>query len=70
MSQTVEGAAPAPSTTHPAFGSGRLESTALGPFVLGDGTRLAELVVAWRHDGPPPGQAPQVVVVHALTGSA
>jgi len=26
--------------------------------------------VAWRHDGPPPGAAPQVVVVHALTGSA
>ena len=70
MSQTVEGAAPAPSTTPPAFGSGRLETTALGPFVLGNGTRLAELVVAWRHDGPPPGQAPQVVVVHALTGSA
>jgi homoserine O-acetyltransferase/O-succinyltransferase len=70
MSQTVEGAASAPSTTPPAFGSGRLETTALGLFVLGDGTRLAELVVAWRHDGPPPGDAPQVVVVHALTGSA
>jgi homoserine O-acetyltransferase len=26
--------------------------------------------VTWRHDGPPPGAAPQVVVVHALTGSA
>jgi homoserine O-acetyltransferase len=70
MSQTVEGAGAAPSTTLPAFGSGRLETTALGPFVLGDGTRLPELVVAWRHDGPPPGTAPQVVVVHALTGSA
>ncbi|HUQ79134.1 MAG TPA: alpha/beta fold hydrolase [Patescibacteria group bacterium] len=51
-------------------GSGRLESTALGSFRLGDGTEVPELVVAWRHDGPPPGQAPQVVVVHALTGSA
>jgi homoserine O-acetyltransferase len=70
MTQTVEGAGAAPSTTLPALGSGGLETTALGPFVLGDGTRLAELVVAWRHDGPPPGEAPQVVVVHALTGSA
>ena len=70
MTQTVEGVAAAPSTAAPAFGSGRLQSTALGPFVLGDGTRLPELVVAWRHDGPPPGAGPQVVVVHALTGSA
>jgi homoserine O-acetyltransferase/O-succinyltransferase len=38
--------------------------------VLGDGTRLPELVLAWRHDGPPPEKAPQVLVVHALTGSA
>jgi len=70
MTQTVGGVAAAPSTTPPAFGSGRVETTALGPFVLGDGTRLPQLVVAWRHDGPPPGEAPQVVVVHALTGSA
>jgi len=70
MTPIVEGAGAAPSTTFPAFGSGRLETTALGPFVTGDGTRLPELVVAWRHDGPPPGAAPQVVVVHALTGSA
>ena len=77
MTQTVGGAAAAPPITSPAtpaafpaFGSGRVETTALGPFVLGDGTRLPELVVAWRHDGPPPGDAPQVVVVHALTGSA
>jgi homoserine O-acetyltransferase len=60
----------APSADLPAFGTGELESTRLGPFRLGDGTELAELVVAWRHDGPPPGDAPQVVVVHALTGSA
>ena len=82
MTRTVEGAAAAPSTHGPTptradsstaarvFGSGRLETTPLGPFNLGDGTRLPELVVAWRHDGPPPGEAPQVVVVHALTGSA
>ncbi|HET7703673.1 MAG TPA: homoserine O-acetyltransferase [Candidatus Limnocylindrales bacterium] len=60
----------APSAAGVPFGSGRLESRALGPFRLGDGTELAELVVAWRHDGPPPAEAPQVVVVHALTGSA
>ncbi|MEA2520298.1 MAG: homoserine O-acetyltransferase/O-succinyltransferase [Chloroflexota bacterium] len=60
----------APSAAPPPFGSGRLESTTLGPFRLDDGVELAELVVAWRHDGRPPGQAPQVVVVHALTGSA
>lgn len=70
MTQTVGGVAAAPPTAPPVFGSGRLETTPLGPFVLGDGTRLPELVVAWRHDGPPPGEGPQVVVVHALTGSA
>ena len=70
MTQAAEGAAAALSFGSPSFGSGRLESTALGSFILGDGTRLPELVVAWRHDGPPPGEAPQVVVVHALTGSA
>jgi homoserine O-acetyltransferase len=51
-------------------GTGRLEVTPLGPFELGDGTVLADLTVAYRHDGPPPSDAPQVVVVHALTGSA
>jgi homoserine O-acetyltransferase len=51
-------------------GAGRLEVARLGSFRLTDGTTLPELVVAYRHDGPPPGEAPQVVVVHALTGSA
>jgi homoserine O-acetyltransferase len=51
-------------------GTGRLESASLGAFALEDGTALPELIVAYRHDGPPPGTAPQVVVVHALTGSA
>ena len=60
-------------TTQPAIlltGTGRLETASLGPFQLTDGTALPELTVAYRHDGPPPGAAPQVVVVHALTGSA
>ncbi|MEO5885524.1 MAG: homoserine O-acetyltransferase, partial [Candidatus Limnocylindrales bacterium] len=51
-------------------GTGRLESAPLGAFTLSEGTVLPELIVAYRHDGPSPGAAPQVVVVHALTGSA
>ena len=51
-------------------GTGRLETASLGPFTLADGTELPELTVAYRHDGPPPGEAQQIVVVHALTGSA
>ena len=54
----------------PPTGSGRLETVALGRFELGDGTVLADLTVAYRHDGRAPGDGPQVVVVHALTGSA
>jgi homoserine O-acetyltransferase len=42
----------------------------LGPFTLANGGTLPELTVAYRHDGPPPGSAPQVLVIHALTGSA
>jgi len=60
-------------TTRPAglpTGTGRLETVSLGPFALTAGTALPELVTAYRHDGPAPGKALQVVVVHALTGSA
>jgi homoserine O-acetyltransferase len=32
--------------------------------------RLPELVASYRHDGPGPATAPQVLVIHALTGSA
>jgi homoserine O-acetyltransferase/O-succinyltransferase len=56
--------------TGPVTGSGRLESLDLGPFTLDGGQALPALTVAYRHDGPPPGAAPQVLVVHALTGSA
>lgn len=52
------------------MGAGRVVQTALGPFVLESGDVLPELVVAWRHDGPGPDEASQVLVVHALTGSA
>lgn len=56
-------------TPGPPTGTGRLESVELGPFELENGT-LPELTVAYRHDGPPPSVAPQVLVIHALTGSA
>ncbi len=57
------------STGPPALGGGRVVSARLGPFRLESGEILPDLVVAYRHDGPPP-PAPQVLVVHALTGSA
>lgn len=62
-----------PETVGPAaegIGSGRLHAAPLGPFELDDGSILADLTVAYRHDGPSPADGPQVVVVHALTGSA
>jgi len=52
------------------LGTGRLEFAPLGAFRLESGARLASLTVAYRHDGPGPDEAPQVLVVHALTGSA
>lgn len=52
------------------LGSGRLEFAPLGRFGLESGVELAELTVAYRHDGPGPDEAPQVLVIHALTGSA
>lgn len=51
------------------LGSGRLEVAPLGPFGVESGVLLPELVVAYRHDGPAP-PAAQILVVHALTGSA
>lgn len=51
-------------------GTGRLEFAPLGAFTLESGAVLPALTVAYRHDGPAPADAPQVIVVHALTGSA
>jgi homoserine O-acetyltransferase len=51
-------------------GSGRVETASLGPFRVEAGVELPELTLAYRHDGPAPTAAPQVLVVHALTGSA
>jgi homoserine O-acetyltransferase/O-succinyltransferase len=56
--------------TVPGLGSERLGFEALGPLQLESGVTLPELVVAYRHDGRAPGDGPQVLVVHALTGSA
>lgn len=52
------------------LGTGRIESLDLGPFVLQSGSGLSALRVAFRHDGPGPEATPQVLVIHALTGSA
>jgi homoserine O-acetyltransferase/O-succinyltransferase len=52
------------------IGTGRLATASLGPIALGDGTVLPDLTVAYRHDGPGPAEALQIVAVHALTGSA
>lgn len=54
----------------PGIGTGRLHAAPLGPFELASGATLRELTVAYRHDGLAPGDGPQVVVIHALTGSA
>jgi homoserine O-acetyltransferase len=59
-----------PDPSAPAFGSSRLRSVGLGAFALESGPVLPALVVAYRHDGPGPEAAPQVLVIHALTGSA
>jgi homoserine O-acetyltransferase len=52
------------------IGSGRVEFASFGSFELESGSTLPELTIAYRHDGPAPADAPQVLVVHALTGSA
>ena len=50
------------------LGTGRLESVDLGAVSLEAGITLP-VSLAYRHDGPGP-TAPQVLVIHALTGSA
>ncbi len=48
---------------------GEIRHRSLGPFELESGVVLPALATAYRHDGPE-WPAPQVLVVHALTGSA
>ena len=50
--------------------AGRIVSRWLGRFALESGEVLPDLVVAYRHDGVPIGEGRQILVVHALTGSA
>jgi homoserine O-acetyltransferase len=57
-----------PAAARPALGTGRLEAASIGRLALESGASV-EVSVAYRHDGPGP-DAPQVLVVHALTGSA
>jgi homoserine O-acetyltransferase/O-succinyltransferase len=69
MTIAAGGVAQTPPAPPLPLGTGRLASASLGPFELDDGATLPELVVTYRHDGPGAG-APQILVVHALTGSA
>ncbi len=55
--------------SRPPLGAGSVISADLGPFALENGGPPLPLTLAYRHDGPRP-RAPQVLVVHALTGSA
>ena len=50
--------------------AGKIVSRWLGRFVLESGAVLPDLVAAYRHDGVPIGEGRQILVVHALTGSA
>jgi len=54
----------------PLLSTGTVLSVRLGPLELVSGERIDDLAVAYRHDGLAPGDGPQVIVVHALTGSA
>ncbi len=71
MTDVAEGAASAaPSRRELPVGTGRVEIAHLGAFELDDGSTLPDLTVAYRHDGLAPRDGHQIVVVHALTGSA
>jgi homoserine O-acetyltransferase len=61
-------ATPSPGGTH-SPGQPWQAVAELGAFGLELGGTIASLELAYRHDGPGP-DAPQVLVVHALTGSA
>jgi homoserine O-acetyltransferase len=50
--------------------TGKIVSRWLGRFALESGAVLPDLVAAYRHDGVPIGEGRQILVVHALTGSA
>jgi homoserine O-acetyltransferase len=56
-------------SARPSLGAGRIEAADLGALALEVGGSPLSVTLAYRHDGPAPG-APQVLVIHALTGSA
>lgn len=62
-------AAPRVDEARPGLSLGTVVAAEVGDVVLERGGVLRDVVIAYRHDGQPP-PAPQVVVVHALTGSA
>ena len=55
-------------SARPPLGTGVLEAAELGAITLESGDTL-NVTLAYRHDGPGP-DAPQILVIHALTGSA
>jgi homoserine O-acetyltransferase len=64
------GAGPALATSaRLSLGTGRIEAADLGELILEAGGSRLSVTLAYRHDGPGP-DAPQVLIVHALTGSA
>ncbi|HEY3336357.1 MAG TPA: homoserine O-acetyltransferase [Candidatus Limnocylindrales bacterium] len=56
-------------SSRPSLGAGSVEAADLGELSLEAGGPRLPVTLAYRHDGPGP-DAPQVLVVHALTGSA
>jgi homoserine O-acetyltransferase/O-succinyltransferase len=60
---------PLSSPSRPSLGAGRVEAADLGELSLEAGGLALPVTMAYRHDGPGP-SAPQVLIVHALTGSA
>ncbi len=52
-----------------AFGAGEVTVARVGDVAIERGDVLPDVRIAYRHDGQPP-PAPQIVLVHALTGSA
>ena len=69
MSPTPERRPDAPHPRRHSLGTGEVLTIDLGSFVPEAGDTPLPLTVAYRHDGPGP-NAPQVLVIHALTGSA
>ncbi len=69
MAPTLERRPGTPRSRRYPLGTGEVIAADLGPFELETGGTPLPLTLAYRHDGPGP-DAPQVLVIHALTGSA